>query len=551
MDIITVENLSFAHRGSKIYIMEDISFSVRRGEFVILYGSSGCGKTTLLKLMKNELRPDGKQKGKIFFRGTEISKLDKRESASKIGFVMQNPENQLVTDKVYRELAFGLENLGESNSVIKRKTAEIATMFGMNKWFHNDTATLSGGQKQLLNLASAMIMSPDLLLLDEPISQLDPFSATAFVDMLVRFNREYGVTVIIAEHNLERIFSYADSIAVIDKNHLRYYGVPRTCCGFFSKEAPIVQGMPTPARIFQRFGIKTACPIDVREAREFIRRYCPNIKRKLEKPLKLNNNSYAVELSDVFFRYDKNEPDILNSLSMSVKKGEIYAVVGGNGCGKTTLLSIISGQRKPYNGKVLINGIKFNNMSKVAIIPQNPITLFTGDTLKDDLTDFAINCGIQKEIASSAVYDICRKLGIVGILHNHPYDISGGEIQKAALAKVMISNPDVILLDEPTKGVDAWSKKTIAELLKRFATEGKAIIIVTHDNDFAAETADTCGLFFDGTIISEDSSGDFYSQNDFYTTVSSRITKGFYENTVTFDEIISLCKENGGVKNDG
>ncbi len=548
MDIITVENLSFAHRGNKTYLMEDISFSVRRGEFVILYGSSGCGKTTLLKLMKKELRPDGRQKGKIFFKGTEISKLDKKDSASRIGFVMQNPDSQLVTDKVYRELAFGLENLGESNSVIKRKTAEIATMFGMNKWFHNNTATLSGGQKQLLNLASAMIMSPDLLLLDEPISQLDPFSATAFVDMLVRFNREYGVTVIIAEHNLERIFSYADTIAVIDKNHLRYFGVPRTCCGFFSKEAPIVQGMPVPARIFQRFGIKAVCPIDVREAREFIRRYCPNIKHKLEKPLKLNNNSYAVELSDVFFRYEKSEPDVISSLSMSVKKGEIYAVVGGNGCGKTTLLSIISGQRKPYNGKVLINGIKLSGNSKVAIIPQNPITLFTGDTLKDDLTDFALSCGIQKDIVSSAVYDICRKLGIVGILQNHPYDISGGELQKAALAKIMISNPDVILLDEPTKGVDAWSKKTIAELLKRFASEGKAIIIVTHDNDFAAETADTCGLFFDGTIISEDESGNFYSQNDFYTTVSSRITKDFYENTVTFDEIITLCKENGGVK---
>ena len=239
---------------------------------------------------------------------------------------------------------------------------------------------------------------------------------------------------------------------------------------------------------------------------------------------------------------------ILRGVSASADKGNPLVIRGASGCGKTTLLSIISGQRKPYNGKVLINGIKLSGNSKVAIIPQNPITLFTGDTLKDDLTDFALSCGIQKDIVSSAVYDICRKLGIVGILQNHPYDISGGELQKAALAKIMISNPDVILLDEPTKGVDAWSKKTIAELLKRFASEGKAIIIVTHDNDFAAETADTCGLFFDGTIISEDESGNFYSQNDFYTTVSSRITKDFYENTVTFDEIITLCKENGGVK---
>lgn len=548
MEIIKVENLSFAYRGSKTNIIDDISFSVRRGDFLILYGPSGCGKTTLLKLMKKEIAPDGKRKGHIFYKGTDISKLDDRQSASEIGYVMQNPDGQIVTDKVYRELAFGLENLGESNTVIKRKAAEISSVFGINKWFHSDTATLSGGQKQILNLASVMIMSPDLLLLDEPVSQLDPFSASAFIDMLVRFNREYGVTVIISEHNLEGIFSFADSIAVLDKTKLRYLGVPRTCCGFFAKEAPIVEGMPIPTRIYQRFGIKAACPIDVREARTFIHRYCPNIVRKLDKPIKFNNNSFAVELKEIYFRYDKKSPDIINGLNLRVRKGEIYAVVGGNGCGKTTLLALIANQLKPYSGNILIGGIKHNGTSKIAVIPQNPITLFTEDNLRDDLVNFAVNCGVQKDIAPSAVYDLCRTLGIVGALKNHPYDLSGGEMQKAALAKIMISSPDIILLDEPTKGVDAWSKKSFSEILKRLSKEGKAVIIVTHDNEFAAETADTCGLLFDGTIISEDSSGEFYSKNDFYTTVSSRITKGFFENTVTYDEVISLCKENGGVK---
>lgn len=548
MEIIKVENLSFAYKGSKTNIIDDISFSVNRGDFLILYGSSGCGKTTLLKLMKKEIAPDGKMKGHIYYKGTDISKLDDRQSASEIGYVMQNPDGQIVTDKVYRELAFGLENLGESDSVIKRKTAEISSVFGINKWFHNDTATLSGGQKQLLNLASVMIMSPDLLLLDEPVSQLDPFSASAFIEMLVRFNREYGVTVIISEHNLEGIFSYADTIAVLDKAKIRYLGVPRTCCGFFAKEAPIVQGMPIPARIYQRFGIKAACPIDVREARTFLRRYCPNFVRKLEKPVRFNNNSFAVELENIYFRYDRKSPDIINDLNLKVRKGEIYAVVGGNGCGKTTLLALIAGQIKTYSGKILIGGIRYNGTSKIAVIPQNPITLFTEDNLRDDLVNFAVNCGVQKDTAPSAVNDLCRTLGIVDVLKHSPYDLSGGEIQKAALAKIMISSPDIILLDEPTKGVDAWSKKSFAEILKRLAKEGKAIIIVTHDNEFAAETADTCGLLFDGTIISEDESGEFYSKNDFYTTVSSRITKGFFENTVTFDEIISLCKENGGVK---
>ncbi len=548
MEIIKIENLSFAYSESKTYLLDDISFSVGKGDFIILYGSSGCGKTTLLRLMKKELMPDGRTKGTIKYKGKEISKLDDRTSASEIGFVMQDPDRQIVTDKVYRELAFGLENLGEPGSVIRRKAAEISSVFGINKWFHSDTATLSGGQKQLLNLASVMIMSPELLLLDEPVSQLDPFSSAAFIEMLVRFNREYGVTVIISEHNLEGIFSFADTIAVIDKTKLKYWGVPRTCCGFFEKEAPIAEGMPVPARLYQKFGIKAACPIDVREARLFMSRYCPNVVKKIKKPFRFNNNSYAAELEEVYFRYDRKSPDILSGITMRVRKGEIYAVVGSNGCGKTTLLSVISGQLSPYRGKIYIGGVKYSGASKIATIPQNPVTLFTDDILRDDLISFAESSGMQKEIAPSAVYDLCRTLGIVGVLHNHVYDLSGGEIQKAALAKIMISNPDVILLDEPTKGVDAWSKKSFSEILKRLAKEGKAIIIVTHDNEFAAETADICGLLFDGTIITEAPSNEFYSQNDFYTTVCSRITKGFFENAVTFDDLISLCKENGGVK---
>ena len=210
---------------------------------------------------------------------------------------MQNPESQIVTDKVWHELAFGLENLGESSNVIRRKTAEISSLFGINKWFRDETNKLSGGQKQLLNLASVMVMSPELLLLDEPVSQLDPFSASSFTDMILRLNREFGITVIIAEHNLESIYSLADKIAVIDKNKIRYLGIPRTCCGFFSKNTQIIEGLPIPARIYHEFGIKASCPVDVKEAKDFIQNYCFNNIRKIENESAENNNSCSIELS--------------------------------------------------------------------------------------------------------------------------------------------------------------------------------------------------------------------------------------------------------------
>lgn len=549
MEIIKVENLSFAYQTSRKHVLENINFTVNKGDLVILYGLSGSGKSTLLKLMKKEISPIGNIRGNIYYGGKEISMLSDRISASEIGYVMQNPDEQIVTDKVYRELAFGLENLGAPNDVIKLRVAEISSLFGINKWFYSDTANLSGGQKQLLNLASVMTLSPNLLLLDEPVSQLDPFSAATFIDMLIRINREHGVTVIIAEHNLENIFAYADNIAVLDETRLKYFGVPRTCSDYFAKEAAIIEGMPVPVRIYRRFEAEdAACPVNVREARLFLHRHCPNIIRHIEKKINFNKNPVAVRVSEAYFRYKRNSPDIVKSLNLAVKRGEIYAIVGGNGCGKTTLLSIISGQIKPYSGKVFINGVKLNSSSKIAVIPQNPRVLFTGDTLRSDLIHFAVSTGVPEDVAASAVYDLCRILGIMDILKNHPFDLSGGEIQKAAIAKVMISSPDVILLDEPTKGVDAWSKKAIAEILRRLTKNGKAIIIVTHDNEFAAETADTCGLLFDGTIVSEAPSNIFYSQNDFYTTSAARITRGFFENATTYEDIIKLCKENGGVK---
>lgn len=548
MEIIKVENLSFTYKGSKRRILDNISFSVRKGDFVILYGPSGSGKTTLLKFMKNELRPEGQTSGKVYYKGKDILEISAVQSANEIGFMMQNPESQVITDKVYRELAFGLENIGEDNVTMKRKTAEISSTFGIDKWFRGNTAVLSGGQKQLLNLASVMVMSPELIILDEPLSQLDPFSARSLVETLMRFNREYGVTVIIAEHILDEFYAWADAIAVIDQTRLKYFGVPRTCCGFFEKNDSIVQGLPIPSRIYQRFNVNAACPLDVREGREFLNRHCKNKIKRVSAPVYYNNNSHVIELENISFRYRKNSPDIIKNLTLRVRKGEVYAVTGGNGCGKTTLLSIICGYLRPYRGKILMGGLAKNKNLKISVIPQNSMELFTEQTLKDDLVNYALKCGFDRETAPVAVYDVCRRLQLTDALKNHPYDLSDGELQKAAVAKTIISGPDLILLDEPTKGVDAWSKKIFSEIVRSLAREGRAVIIVTHDNEFAAETADICGLLFDGTIVYEDTAREFYSQNDFYTTTAARMSKNFFENAVTFDDIIELCKKNGGVE---
>lgn len=546
MEILTVKNLNFSYPDAASPALENISFSVREGEFIVLCGESGCGKTTLLRLLKRELAPAGEISGEISLFDKPQSELDERASASEIGYVMQNPEMQIVTDKVWHELAFGMEGLGFESEKIRLRAGEMAGYFGIDSWFRADTASLSGGQKQLLSLASVMALSPRLLLLDEPTAQLDPVSASNFISDIYRLNRDLGVTVIIAEHRLEELLPIADRTAVMEGGRLIAFDSPRAVCNTLGSR-PISAGFPAAARISAALGAGES-PLTVREGRHFLSSL--DIRRGASLPDREDaDGENAIEMKNTWFRYERNAPDILRGLNLSVKRGEIFSLLGGNGAGKTTVLKVLSGIEKPYRGKIKLlgknikdyrgNELHFHN---VALLPQNVHDAFLRDTVEGDLRDMCRVLGYSAAQTEEKVRTVSERLGISRLFDKHPYDLSGGEAQKCALAKILLSEPKILLLDEPTKGIDAHAKLILRDILFSLKREGVTVIAVTHDTEFAAIASDKCALFFDGEVISPSSPRNFFSGNDFYTTAASRISRGIFENTVTVDDVVLLAK---------
>ncbi len=565
MEILHIENLTFTYPKTKKPAIENIDLSINSGEFTVICGQSGCGKTTLLKLMKKELAPAGEKSGKIFYDGVLQEELPDKKSASEIGYVLQNPDSQIVTDKVWHELAFGLENLGIPTEVIRRRVGEMASYFGIQDWFRKKTDELSGGQKQLLNLASVMVMQPRILILDEPTSRLDPIAATDFISTLQKLNRELGLTVIIAEHRLEEVFPIADKAVVMDSGRIIASGAPREIGDKLSeinKEHPMFCGLPSAVRIYNALGIEDSCPLTVREGRAFLEKHFFNAaeseKAELTEIDKMtteyeHSETAAIEMKNVWFRYEKDLPDILRGTSLKVYGGEIYCILGGNGAGKTTALNVISGLDKAYRGKIIINGkqikdYKGNSLYRklLALLPQEPQTVFIKDSVREDLADMLEILEIPKSEREKKIDEISKKLGITELLDKHPYDLSGGEQQKCAIAKILMSEPRILLLDEPTKGLDAFSKLTLRKLLRGLKQEGMTIIMVTHDVEFSGETADRCALFFDGEILSADIPERFFSENNFYTTAANRMARGLWKYALTCGQVVEKCQNSKG-----
>lgn len=548
--LLEVKNLQFSYPNSERNALDGISFSVNDGDFVVVCGSSGCGKSTLIKSIKPELAPFGKRTGEILYDGIDVCELSLRKGASEIGFVMQNPQTQVVTDKVWHELAFGLENLGLSTDVIRVRVSEMASFFGIADWFNKKTSELSGGQLQLLNLASVMAMQPRLLLLDEPTSQLDPITATEFIETLKKLNRDTGLTIVLVEHRLEDVFAIADSVIVLDKGKVLLQNEPKYICEGVSNDYPeVMMSFPTAMRVHSALVGSGESPLTARDGRRFLSQNFGNRIRSLpSKPTSIDSKMIVYELRDVWFRYERNSVDVLKGISLSAHRGEILSIVGANGAGKTTLLSVMSRTLTPYKGKIKLSGKSLSSYkaeelyhNNLAILPQNPQTVFVGDTVFEDLNDINQIMGYNDD---SKVNEIVDLLNIRALLLSHPYDLSGGEQQKVALAKILLLNPQVILLDEPTKGIDAYAKSVLAGILRGLTAKGATIIIVTHDIEFSASISDRCAMFFNGEIISVGDMTEFYSGNSFYTTVANRMSRHMYDNAITCEDVIKLCKLN-------
>ena len=552
MEILHIENLSFKYPKTEHNAVDSVSLNVGSGDFIVICGESGCGKTTLLKLLKKELSPAGEKSGYIFYKGIEQEKLDDKTSSSEIGYVLQNPDNQIVTDKVWHELAFGLENMGVSTEVIRRRVGEMASYFGISEWFRKKTDELSGGQKQLLNLASVMVMQPKILILDEPTSQLDPIAASDFIATLQKLNREFGLTILLAEHRLEDVFPIADKVLLMDKGKALLYDSPKNIGKRLSKiqyDHPMLLGLPSAVRIFEALNIVDECPLTVKEGKDFLERHF-DAPQETELGNEYNHSGdTAIELKKVWFRYERDLPDILRGTSLQVWRGEFYCILGGNGTGKTTALNVISGLNKAYRGKVLIGDkplrdYKGNSLYRgnLALLPQNPQTVFIKDNVREDLLEILEALEIPKTKRAEMTEKTAAKIGITHLLDKHPYDLSGGEQQKCALAKILLLEPRILLLDEPTKGLDAYSKHVLKGILQELKSDGMTILAVTHDVEFAAENADRCALFFDGEILSADVPEKFFAENNFYTTAANRMSRRLFPNAVTCEQVVQLCK---------
>ena len=542
-----IKNLSFSYPTAKgKESLQDVTLTIHKGEYVVLCGKSGSGKTTLLRHLKSVLTPHGKHSGQILFNGVPMDRVSQRDQSAKIGYVMQNPDDQIVTDKVWHELAFGLESLGCDQKTMRARVAEMACYFGIQDWFHRDVANLSGGQKQLLNLASIMAMQPEVLILDEPTSQLDPIAASDFLNTVRKINIELGTTVIITEHRMEDIFPYADRAIVMDGGRVIADDTPRNIGRLLHEQKnDMVAAMPTPVRVF--FGAQGTgdCPLTVREGRNWLSRCFPakpKIKGIPAPKTEEEIDSPALSMKELWFRYEKNSPDILRGVSAEVPAGSLYAIVGGNGAGKSTTLKAICGICRPYRGKVKVFGKPVEKYKSselfggtLAMLPQDPKSLFVKKTVREDLEEMT---GNQELIAG-----IAADCQIEGLLESHPYDLSGGEQQRAALAKVLLTQPNLLLLDEPTKGIDSFFKETFARILKKLQSRGITIVMVSHDVEFCARYADLVSMFFDGQILTTDHPRRFFGNNSFYTTAANRMSRHVFDLAVTAEDVIDLCRQ--------
>jgi energy-coupling factor transport system ATP-binding protein len=547
MEILRVENLSFTYPNNDKKALNNINFTINKGDFVVVCGQSGSGKTTLLKMMKKEIAPVGSKEGQVYYCDKAIDELSSKTSVEKIGFVFQKPEQQIVTDKVWHELAFGLESLGYDSQYIRLRVGEMANYFGISSLFRSSTHSLSGGQKQLMNLASVMAMSPEILILDEPTSQLDPIAADEFIGTLKKLNTELGLTIILIEHRLQEVFPIADKVAVLDNGELIAYDTPKNVCKNLSQHK-ISYGFPSAVRIWQGANIKGECPLTVKEGREFINSNFS--ERKIALKEEAVDKNIKIQLKDVFFRYEKSSPDVLCGTNLTIYEGEHFCILGGNGTGKTTTLKVLSGVKRPYRGKILLDNKNVTKSSNVkcsrqgvAMLPQNPETVFIKTSVVEDYMELLKSKNIKENEASEKIACIAKELEIEHLLNKHPYDLSGGEMQKCAIGKLLLSNPNVILLDEPTKGIDAFGKENLGKILNNLKSSGITIITVTHDVEFAACVADRCGLFFDGEVLSSSVPQRFFSMNNFYTTAASRISRDKFANAVTVEDVLALIKE--------
>src|SRR5690554_4278695 len=559
MALLEFKNTSFTYALNNTKTLTNINLEIEEGEFVVICGPTGSGKSTLLKLIKKEIRPTGKLEGQILYKNQDLNNFSLKESVETFGLVMQNVDAQIVNEKVYSELAFGLSNLGYDVSTINRRIAEMSNYFGINNWYDRSTNNLSGGEKQILNLASILTMQPKVLLIDEATSQLDPITASEFIQVLRKINQDFGITVVVVEHRLDELFSIADKVVVLNEGQIVAVDKPREIAKKINDEK-LYLNLPLMLRfakkindeklylnlpLMLRFAKKInaqSYPLTIKEGKNLLKSFSNKINLLDVKENQLG--SKLIELKNIYFKYYQNQKDILSGLDLIIHENEVLSIIGSNGSGKTTLLKLIARLINPYYGKIKLdkkNIKKYNNKElyykNLSYLPQNPSEILFEMSIREELD--------YDNLKSEELLKLLNSLGIKELLDKHPDDLSGGEIQKVALAKILLQEPKIILLDEPTKGFDNNLKENLIKIISILKENKITIIIVSHDVEFCARVSDRIGLLFAGKIITLDKPNNFFPNNFFYTTITNKIARDKYPNVVTEQDLYEILKLNG------
>lgn len=495
---LELKGLSFTHAGATEEVLRGVDLDVAQGSFALLVGDTGSGKSTMLSLVKPQIAPAGSKRGSVRVFGRNVEDLSDEESARTVGFVFQDPDNQIVCDSVWHEMAFGLENLGVPAVEMRRRVAEAGYFFGMGDWFHSPTDALSGGRKQLLALASTLVMQPCLLLLDEPTAQLDPIATKSFLHALFRVNRELGCTVVVATHAPDLMADYATCAYELRDGRVRE----------IEDLTELKKGRDLEGVCGRRQGRSGSVSDALAEPVPGAER--PAGRRHGGPSLGGARAGFsitpAVDARGVWARYERDADWVLRGLDISVTTGEVHALVGGNGSGKSTLLALMAGVRRANRGALRVIP------TKKALLPQDPKALFACECVEDELMEWA-GIGAYGVAEAQAMLSL---LGLASCADRHPYDLSGGQRQLLALGKVLLVGPKLLLLDEPTKGLDRTARKEVARLVDEARRGGATIVMATHDLEFASAVADRMSLLFDGEVACTEPVDEFFRNNLFY-----------------------------------
>ncbi len=548
--MIEFNDFSFYYPNSNMPALDKINVTVEEGEFLLVTGPSGGGKSTFLRAI-NGIVPNfygGKIGGEVIVKGKNASKTSTNKMSEIVGMVFQDPENQLVTSQVEREVAFGMENLCFPKYLMNKRVEEALDAVNISNLRERSISELSGGQKQKVAISSALATHPDILLLDEPTSELDPGSAEGVLNVIEKINDELGLTILLVEHRLERVMHHVDRMLMIDGGKLIYDGSPRKIKSEYVKNWKV--GLPPVTRLSLKFEDKirnNGMPLTVKEARLSLKKVLSNPKKKISWEKKESTGKICLSMENIFFSYD-SQKDVLKNISLNVYEGDMIAIMGKNASGKTTLVKLMNGLVKQRRGKVLLFGKKINEhtlselIQKVGIVFQDPNLHLFNDTVEEEVSFVLRNLNVSEDLIAKKVEEILKKFKIYDYRKSYPHDLSGGQRQRVAIASVLVSEPEILILDEPTRGMDYYLKKELISYLKE---KSKTAIMVTHDIETAAEFADRVVLLSEGKIVSDGNKRDVLSNALLFSPQINRLIQpyskyGISDDSLTVEEVLEV-----------